>query len=88
MTGWLERTNEPLDGATTELRDDDLRANPRKLSVPVPRQQVAAAELDQPITDPVDILLYCEECDQIEGCECGTHLSEYYAAHQPTVKGK
>jgi hypothetical protein len=86
-TGWLERTSEPLDCHTTTLRDD-LRANPRKLSVPVHRQQVAAAELEEPVTDPVEILMHCEECDQVEGCECGTHLSEYYAANQPTMKGK
>ncbi len=86
--GWLDRTNDPLDQPRRELREDGMEPDPRKLSVPVHRQTIAEAGYEQLMSDPVEILMHCEECDEYEGCACGTHLSEYLAAHQPSSKGK
>jgi len=83
---WYEGTPDPLDQPKKQHGDwVQQQLDPRK---PVQEQTVQSVETLPESSDPLDVLIHCEECDEAEGCECGTHLQEYYSHYQLTITMK
>jgi hypothetical protein len=80
---WYEGSNDPLDQRKIQ-HGDWVRDKPieRKSDENGREPAVIEASAVPDSTDPLDVLIACEELDEAEGCECGTHLAEYCKSHK------